>query len=310
MSQSTVNSGDGTTDNTAEWTAAQAADEIIVPAGTYVLDNFRPKSGKVFRCAGYKNTIIKQGNMARPAINCLSDASTGQIIGLSMKDFSVVGTGAGTVAAVVVSATAPYVVNKCEFDFVATNTNTALEIDCTGGNEVYSNKFRVDSFNSLHTAFKTKGAYNRYDLIAEQCQDGTALIDGTICGIFDRCVTDGSQYYGGQNCTIHTPTVETIFGSSVYTALDFIGYNHTVFNPTLTEVAQAKISGVGIRVHNTHTLINPRVWGTDYPTYPFGINGASTLIGGSVSCGIKLSAYMTPAALALVTFVGDSSSYR
>jgi hypothetical protein len=239
--------------------------------------------------------------------------NVGQIVSSKFLRFQVKGATSPTVPAVMVAATTPYVVNKCEFDFIALNTFNALQITDTFSNEVYSNVFKVDSYNTVGTAFITMGVYNTFDLTAVECASGVGISDTSINSTFFRAVTDGMQTYGGQNCTILNPTVETIYGTHPYTALEFTGYNHVVVNPTLTNVASPTLtSGYGMVIYNEHTIIHPTIWGTNYPTYPFNINssgGASTIIGGNCECGIKIEAYLSAAILAQLTLVGNVSSY-
>ena len=50
----------GVTSSDAAFIRAQNANaNILVPTGTFLLDNYRPKSGEVWHCAGYENTIIQ-----------------------------------------------------------------------------------------------------------------------------------------------------------------------------------------------------------------------------------------------------------
>lgn len=301
-------------DVTAELELAQnAGGEIFIPACHITLNDFRPATGKLFHGAGYKVSIIKQGDAAKPAFNCRSDATTGQIVGTKLLNVGFLGKGeVGAVAVVTVSATSPYVINKCEFDFIATDTNTALELICPNG-EIYENIFKIKSFNSNNTAIKSSGVYNTYDFIAEHCKNGIAIDDRSKSSVFERCVTDGQQIYSGQNCTILSPTVETIYGEAVYSAMQFIGYNHVAINPTISNVNNSKVkSGFSFTIYNQHTLIHPRVLGTVNPNYPFDINtagSASTIIGGPVQCTFKLESYLSAENLTRLTLLGDCSTF-
>lgn len=308
---------DGTTfpDVTTELGNAQdAGGVVIIPTCSITLDQFHPKNGKQFLCAGYKNTWIKQANAGRYGIHILSDATYGQIQSGRFVNFGLIGATSATVPALKCEAKGVYVINKYELDYFALNTFRALDLENdNGGNQIYSNKFKVDSYNSTDTAFVTMGTYNRYDLIAERCNNGKALDDGTINGYFDRCTADGQLQFGGQNCSIIKPTVETIYGTAVYSAMQFTGYNHVVLSPTLQEVQASKLtSGCGFVVYNQHTIVHPRIWGTDKPTHPFEINEAgsvSTIIGGSCITSAKIESYLSANILASLTLIGDCSTF-
>jgi len=308
-----VQTNTGSIDVTACFTSAHTASkEFIVPAGTYLIDNYRPASGEVWHCAGYTKTIIKQKDVANPAIYCKSDVTTGQLKGVNLSGFGVIGAGAGTVSVVVVEATTPYVVTRSNFDYITTDVNKSLTITCPTA-EVYSNKFKVDSYSSALTAFTTAGAYNRYDLVGVLCADGTTIYDTTINGIFDRAISDGSQVYYGNNCTINCPTVETIYGTAQTGALYFLGNNHTAISPTITNVSSTMATNFGMFIYNSsHVIVNPRIWGTVYPLKPFDVNSAgaaSTIIGGSMLCTSKIETYISASNLAKMTLIGDVSTY-
>lgn len=314
-------SNTGSMDITYAFALAWAVgDEIYCPAGTCLVDNLSwpalPNAvRKSIQGEGLESTFFKQKDVTRPAVYMYANATTGQLRGNNFKGVCIVGTGtAGTVASFVVGATLPYVVTDADVDIKVKNSNTAFEIATSGGADiVYHNKFKVTSESSAKTAIKTSGAYNEYDFFATGCADGTSLYDGTTQGIFKRCITDGQQVYAGQNCSINLPTIETIFGTAVYSAMQFIGYNHTIIRPTLTNVSNAKLTAqYGFTIYNQHTIIEPRAWGANYAVYPFEVNSngaASTIIGGSVLCTNKLEAYLSADILQKLTLVGDVSTY-
>jgi hypothetical protein len=304
----------GATDSTTAFNNAQnAAQEVRIPAGTYLLNNLRIKNGKRFVGEGYKKSILKQASAAAYAVNCLSDVSTGQIIGSALVNVGVAGATSPTVAAVNIEAVAPYVVHKCEFDYDAQNTFAALRMVNGTANELYGNKVKVTSNYTVGTAFTTAGCYNVYDFFAEQCGNGVALADTTLQGIFLRVVADGALKFSGQNCTINSPTVEKITGTAQYSALRFDGTGHVVISPVVQDVSPAMVSagGYAMSVYNTNTIINPRVWGTEKPDYPFDIPADATpaIIGGNVLCTWKVEQYLPAATLANVELVGDVSSF-
>jgi hypothetical protein len=311
----------GTMNVTYAFALAWAVGDIIdCPSGVYLVDNLswvaNPNGvSRGIVGVGYDSTVFKQANVANPAINMYSNATTGQIRAGKLLQCGVTGTGiAGTVASVIVGATYPYVVTGSEVDIKVKYANTAFEIVTSGGADlVYGNTFKVITEHSAKTAAKTSGAYNTYDLFLDTCADGTSLYDGSTQGIFTRVVSDGSQTYAGQNCTINLPTIETIYGTAVYAPLNLTGYNHVCIKPTITNVNQTSISGgAAICWSHRHTIIEPRIWGSVYPNYPFGLGAEgekATIIGGDTLSYYKIEDYMTAAQLSKLTSVGDSFTY-
>ena len=305
-------SGSPTLDATASFTAAQNAGSLIfIPAGVYLLNNFRYKTGKVFYGEGYTASILKQANTAMPAINCLADATTGQLLGVGLLQVGVLGASGASVEAVQVSATTPYVVYKSRFDFDAISTYGALKITCTDASEVYDCEFRVTSAATTGYAFRTAGTYNKYDLFAVNCSSSVAISDSSMNSVFNRAVGDGALIFGGQNCTILAPTVENIYGNAIGAAIQVIGYNNTLINPTLNNVPAAKITNAGVVTQNNNIFINLRIYGTNYPTYPVVIIAAGakpTFINSVVSSTYTLDQYVAASTLQGCTFIGDCST--
>ncbi|HET7833726.1 MAG TPA: hypothetical protein VFK88_12260 [Gallionella sp.] len=304
-------SGSPKLDATASFTAAQNAGSLIfIPAGVYLLNNFRYRTGKVFYGEGYTASVLKQANPAMPAINCLADSTTGQLLGVGLLQVGVSGASRATVAAVQVSATAPFVVYKSRFDFDAIATYGALKITCTDANEVYDCEFRVTSSGTTSYAFTTSGTYNKYDLFAVNCTGSVAVSDTSLHSVFNRVVGDGTLIFGGQNCTILAPTVEDIYGNPTGAAIYAVGYNNTLINPALNNVPAKKITNAGIVTQNNNIFINLRIFGTNYPTYPVAIAAKAkpTFINSVVSSTYTLDQYVDVATLQGCTFIGDCST--
>jgi len=310
--------GDGVADDTAAFTAAQGTSLysnrlILVPEGTYKLNNLRLKSGAVFQGEGYTSTIIQQANTTNPAIYGLADASTGQLVSCGLLKLRVKGLGTAGAPAVKLEATAPYVVSFGDYDFHAEAVSTALQLVVAGANEVYSNKFNIICIGAASTAFITGGVYNEYRLEAVLCANGKMLQDTSLKSTFYYCVGDGTLEFGGQMCTAINPTVETIAAASSFdsSAIRVSGYDNTLINPVVAEVEAAKAPNA-FNIFNNHVLINPRILGTNKPDFPFvffTLGSSTTLIGGSSVCPNKIEAYTNVSTVRNLNFLGDVSSY-
>ena len=309
----------GSADSTTAFTnASNAGTTVIIPAGTYKLTNFRPqKSGQAFIGAGYGTTIIQQGSTSSPAINCLSDVTTGQLIGVKFSGFKIVGAASATVAGFVVQATNPYVVSLSEFDFHASGCYTSLQIVTTAANEVYGNRFTLSSYSSTSTGFSSNGGvYNTFSLFVSSAANGICISDASWNSVFVKAVTNGQQVYSGQNCTILDPTVEGWSGSSQYAAINFSGYNHRAVGVTLTNVPNANLSGsFGVYCNATNiSILGYRVIGTQpatAPTYPISLqaSGTGTLADCyTAGCAYKVESYTAFSILSGYQFVGDCTS--
>jgi hypothetical protein len=310
----------GVSDSTTAFTnASNVGSTVIIPAGTYKLTNFRPqKSGQSFIGSGYGTTIIQQGSTSYPAINCLSDVSTGQLLGMNFSGFKVVGATSATVAGFVVQATTPYVVGYSNFDFQASGCYSSLQIVTTGANEVYSNTFRVWQYNSTNTGYVSNGGvYNTFSLFITGSANGVAINDTSSNSVFLKAVSDGAQIYAGINCTILDPTVEAWTGSSYASAaLNFTGQNHRVIGAQLTNVPNAKLglsSGIYINSYNI-SLLGYRVIGTQpatAPQYPiYVVSGATGTFADCLTsgCAYKLEQYVAFTDLSNFQFVGDCTA--
>jgi len=300
----------GATDSTAAFNAAQGAGNrrILIPAGSYLLDGLRVKSGVVFQGDGKEASILKQASPSRPALHARSDAGTGQLIGIGLLDVKVVGRNTAGAPAVKVEASTPYVVSFSHFRYTAYQCSTALEIACPS-QEVYECHFDVFADASVGTAFKTRGAYNTYDLRSDH--DGSdTLADHSLGATFVRCTGAGRMYFGGQNCVVMNPTVETIFGTPTDSqAMDFAGSNLTAYAPVIQEVATTKCN-TGFRIQKNATLIGPRIWGKAHPTYPMEVGPGSrgTVVDFQSNAAFTMDAYAHPADLANWRFYGDCST--
>jgi len=265
--------GDGVTDDTTAWNTAQTnADFIWVPPGTYLLNNFRPQNRKRFLGAGYLSVTIQQAAAGTPAINCLSDATTGQLANLEFSGFTLKGAAAATVPALVVQATNPYVVKNSKFDFVADSCFNSLKIVTTTSNEVYDNEFKVHQLSSLSTGvLTTGGVYNKFDLFIVGSANGIAINDSSWSAVFVRAVSDGQQIYSGQQNVVLSPTVEGWTGTAQGSAIAALGFNNRFVAAAVVNVPNAKAPfalGLNGGGGNTNTWLGVRVVGTAPGTSP------------------------------------------
>jgi len=257
----------GVADSTAAFVAAQVASKnVFAPPGTYILDNLRIQNGVQIIGAGYENTIFKQGNAGRPAINCLSDATTGQLSSINLKNFKVEGATGATVAAVVVAAFGIFAVWKSNFDFVGSLTYRALEIQSADANNVFRCSFKITSQDTTNTAVLINGGtYNTFDLFLTNCADGKALNFVGLACFFERAVADGQLFFAGNQTVINNATVEEWPGTNILaatypSAIVSNGFSETFINPMviLNATSAAKIS-FAFRPFDNTTYINPKI---------------------------------------------------
>jgi hypothetical protein len=259
--------GDGVTDDTVAFVAAQTASQnIFVPPGTYLLNGLRIQNGVQIIGSGYENTIFKQAQANTPAINCLSDATTGQLSSLNLKNFKVEGAVGATVAAVLVAAYGIFAVWKSNFDFVASDTFRALEIQAADANNVFRCSFKVTSQDTSNTAVLVNGGtYNSFDLFLTNCDNGKSLNFVGLACFFERSVSDGQQFFAGNQTVINNATVEewpgtSITGDTYPAAIVSNGFSETFINPMviLTGTSAAKVS-FAFRPFDNTTYINPKI---------------------------------------------------
>ena len=282
------------------------------PPGHFSLDTYRPYPGVVVRGAGKKATFIHQEVAGNKAYYCLADVTTGQIHGAGLLGCRVVGHASATVAAVEVAATSPYVVAWSDFDYDAQDTYSALKITTAGNQEVYTCSFKIHSSGTSSTAFITEGAYNDYFLTADSCDVGF-IVDVSLSSTFYKPAADGRMTFNGQNNLILAPSVETLF---LETAQDYviglIGNGNTTINPNVQNVAAADATASFYLGNAGNTVINPRVWGANYPNYSFDLVATPTkytIVGGDIACTFKLYQHISAATLNAGAFVGNCSSY-
>ena len=315
----------GTSDSTTAFTNAQGSGNVTVmmPPGTYLLNNLRMKSGVNFIGYGYEATILQQKTAGNPAVNCTSDVTTGQISSAGLMQCKVVGATSATVAAVLVAAYGAYAVWKSTFDFVASLTYRALEVQGADANNVFRCTFKVTSQDTTNTAVIVNGGtYNTFDLFLANCNSGKSLnFVGLACS-FLRCVTDGQQFYGGSETVINDATVEEWPGSSITgdtypAAIVSNGFTETFINPMviLSTASAAKVT-YAFRPFDNTVFINPKILAGTLNN-PFQADNAYkfTIVGPGQSTTVNkmntvfVDTNSTTTTLRRVSFVGDCSQW-
>jgi hypothetical protein len=314
----------GVADSTAAFVAAQVASKnVFAPPGTYILDELRIQNGVQIIGAGYENTIFKQANAGRSAINCLSDATTGQLSSLNLKNFKVEGATGATVAAVTVAAFGVWAVWKSNFDFVGSLTFRALEVQAADANNVFRCSFKITSQDTTNTAVLVNGGtYNSFDLFLTNCNNGKSLnFVGAAC-FFERCVSDGQLLFAGNQTVINNATVEewpgtSITGDTYPAAIVSNGFTDTFINPMviLNATSAAKVS-FAFRPFDNTTYINPKILASTLAN-PFMADNAFNfaIVGPGQSTTINkinsifLDTNDTTQSLRRVSFVGNCSQW-
>jgi len=311
----------GVADSTAAFTAAQIVSQnVIAPQGTYLLDNLRIQNGVHLVGDGYNLTFFKQGNAGRPAINCLSDASVGQLSSLRIAEFTVQGATGATVAAISVAAFGVYAIWKSVFDFVATNTFSALNIQGNDAANVFWCEFKVTSENTTDISVVANGGvYNKFSLFLAQCFK-SAYVGSQSAAIYSHLVTEGPVAVNDQNSIFNSCSVENLpqfVGTTSYAITDG-GFNNVWNTPVviLNTASAAKIT-TAVFATFSGTIVNaPRfiMLGTPVAN-PFAASTLNwTLIGpGQNSCTNTMETIYDNADnskdLRSVSFVGDCSSF-
>lgn len=318
----------GAEDSTAAFTAAQLVGKnIYAPQGTYLLDGLRIQNGVQIVGAGYENTIFQQASVDTPAINCLSDATTGQLSSVTLAKFKVIGAVGATAPAVLVAAYGIYAIWKSTFDYVASLTYRALEVQGLDANNVFRCLFIVSSEGTYDTSVVINGGtYNTFSLFLSNVYSGKALnFIGAACE-FLECISDGQQYYAGNRTIINNAVVENWPGTSVTgdtfpAAIVTNGFSETFVNPIVifdNATAAAKVTYAYRSFENT-LYINPSILivGSASLNNPFQADNQYkfAIIGpGTNGCVNKMDTIFTDTSdpvlsLRRVSFVGDCSAW-
>lgn len=302
-------SGTAVLDNASFYAARNVSKSIVIPAGTFILDNYRPINGEVWHCAGYNNTIIKQGSTTNPALNILSDVTVGQLIGNSHERFGVIGAVGATVAAVVTGAAGGYVIRDLDLDFSALDTYSPLVMS---GN-CYRSRITVQSQNS-QVRIQTNGTYNIHDIFTTGCvADYIAFSDSSASSFFNRVVTEGGIFFGGFQNTVALAVVETwtslAAGASAITSAN----TNIIENAFVISVPNSSANVAFNQTAVGGVWLNAHIYGIAPATAP---NYPVIAAGGTTFCyvnneggGYKIEQYLSAAVIASCTFLGDTSTY-
>lgn len=252
-----------TYDATDAFTAAQLAHKnVYAPAGTYVLNGLRIYNGCSIIGAGLKATTFKQKAAGTPAINCLSDVTTGQLSSVTLSGFLVEGATSATVAAVLVAGYGAYAVyGRSRFSFGAKNTFRALEVQASDAANVFDCHFDVFSEGTTSTAvFINGGAYNSFRLWLMQCQS-LALDDRGSEGEV-RVIAEGPISVTGQKNRYIKPTVENLpqFVGTTVNLIKDQGFGNSFETPSVifNAAASAKVTGAVMQTFVGTEVYNPQ----------------------------------------------------
>lgn len=97
-------------------------------------------------------------------------------------------------------------------------------------------------------------------------------------------MTDGQIGCDGVNNTWLRPAIETIAADvQVGQAFRIAGHHQVLIDPVIAEVDNVR-AAVGFWVNQRTTIVNPVIWGRQYPDYPFQFNDDGSASGsGSAS---------------------------
>ena len=313
----------GVADSTAAFIAAQVSHKCVyAPQGSYLLDGLRIQTGVTLVGDGYDATVFYQKTNDNPAINCLSDVTTGQLLSLNLSSFGVIGKTGATVAAVVVAAYGTYAVFKSNFDFTVNGGFRSLEVQGADAANVFYCAFKVVGVNTTSTTVLINGsAYSTFEFFLSQNQSGVALDESAGTSQFIRVVTEGQLLLRGSGNIYHSPTVELIVGAALpagSSVMQCTGSNQTLLSPYIVLDAASSAKATYALQPFTNTIFSkPRILATSALVNPFAtaFEQKWSLIGpGQNSCPNKIeSIYLdtNDAAknLRTVSFIGDCSAF-
>jgi hypothetical protein len=312
----------GVVDATTAFTSAQGTGDVqvFIPPGIYKLNGLRIKNGVCLIGAGRNVVTIIQAVAGTPAINCTSDASVGQLKNLELSGFTVVGATGATVTAVLVAAYGAFAIWNSKFNFFASSTYRALEVQGPTASNVYWCDFKVTSENTTDISVLTNGGtYNTFSLFLTQCYKA-AYVGQQSNSIYNHLVTEGPVITTDQNSTFNTCTVENMpqfVGTTTYVIND-TGFNNVWNTPIviMNTASAAKITGPVFKPFDGTIVSAPRflMTGTAIAN-PFDENRRRwTLIGpGQSGCTNKIEVVYDGSNdlknLRNITVVGDCSTF-
>jgi hypothetical protein len=226
----------GVADSTAAIQAAQQASKYVYcPPGDYSVAGLRIYDQVNLFGAGYENTRFLQRDPAQPAINCLSDATVGQLLSLRLENFGVVGHASATIAAVKIEALGIYAIYRSHFDMIISNCYQALNMQASTANNVFYCTFSMDIVGTQTTSVVLNGGvYNTYDFFIVSSATGRVIEHGGFNNTFTRLITDGQIVCTGQNITYLNLSLEElpVTPPTPY-GIVLQGFNQTLITPTV-----------------------------------------------------------------------------
>jgi len=280
----------GVADSTAAIQAAQQASKYVYcPPGDYSIAGLRIYDQVNLFGGGYENTRFLQRDPNQPAINCLSDATVGQLLSLRLENFGVVGHASATVAAVKIEALGIFAIYRSHFDMIISQSYQALNMQAYTANNVFYCTFRMD---------------------------GRVIEHGGFNNTFTRLITDGQIVCTGQNITYLNLSLEElpVTPPTPY-GIVLQGFNQVLITPTviLNPTNSTKITYC-LQPFENSLIINPRflVTGTLHP-FAAANNNWSLQGPGQNGCVNKMEAIYTGTDadkdLRRVDVIGNVSSF-
>jgi hypothetical protein len=226
----------GVADSTAAIQAAQQASKYVYcPPGEYSVAGLRIYDQVNLFGTGYENTIFRQRDPNQPAINCLSDATVGQLVSLRLENFGVRGHASATVAAVKIEALGVYAIYRSHFDMIITGTYQGLNMQASSANNVFYCTFSMDVVDTQTTAVVLNGGvYNTYDFFIAAIGNGRMVEHNGFNNVFIRLAGEGQVACSGQNILYLNPSIEEIkVTPPTPYGFDLTGFNQTLILPTV-----------------------------------------------------------------------------
>lgn len=308
----------GVADSTAAIQAAQQASKYVYcPPGEYSVAGLRIYDQVNLFGTGYENTFFRQRDPNQPAINCLSDATVGQLVSIRLENFGVLGHASATVAAVKIEALGVYAIYRSHFDMIISGTYQGLNMQAYTANNVFYCTFVMDVVGTQTTSVVLNGGvYNTYDFFIAAVGNGRMIEHNGFNNTFIRLVGEGQIACSGQNIIYLNPSIERITANppTPY-GFDLTGFNQTLILPTIIMPAidSARITHC-ISPFSDTLVINPRFL-VDGTLNPFNANANDwTLQGpGQNSCVNKMETVYdgtdSSKDLRRVNIVGDVESF-
>ncbi|MET4895729.1 hypothetical protein RN629_00985 [Sphingomonadaceae bacterium jetA1] len=316
--------------------ALAAAELVVVPAGGYKIADLRMLNRSQLLGDGRNATFLLQKNPTSRIIDCLSDASVGQLLGVKISGVSLLGCPNPVAAAVRVAGYGGYAITRSWFEFHAQNVAKFIEVQPgdTGPN-VYDCDFHISGEQAFDNAVTCGGGvYQRWKLFLTRCEKFLAVMD--FGHSFADIVGDGCIKIGGQGNYIR-PSIEFIWAtrlpednpgdpstgigapSRVVMDLSQTIASHLdlpLLNTYASNVFQPDTRGVkfAIRPGQGLTITNLRFYGLGaipHPIDPSSV-GYFTVTNGTSNAANKMEAMFDEQddghSLRRVTFIGDTSS--